>query len=83
VVADGDILVWGRLRGVAHAGARGNNRCLIMAMQMEPTQLRIADFVARPPETPPAQYYPEVAYVTPERTIRIARAVDFHRGGKE
>ena len=82
VVADGDILVWGRLRGVAHAGSRGNTRCLIMAMQMEPTQLRIADFVARPPETPPAQYHPEVAYVTPQGTIRIARAVDFHRGGK-
>ncbi|XHX81121.1 MAG: septum site-determining protein MinC [Stenomitos frigidus ULC029] len=83
VVADGDILVWGRLRGVAHAGARGNNRCLIMAMQMEPTQLRIANFVARPPETPPAQFLPEVAYVTAQGTIRIARAVDFHRGGKE
>jgi septum site-determining protein MinC len=82
VVAEGDILIWGRLRGVAHAGSKGNTRCLIMAMQMEPTQLRIADFVARPPETPPAQYQPEVAYVTPQGTIRIARAVDFHRGEK-
>ncbi|MBC7968717.1 MAG: septum site-determining protein MinC [Verrucomicrobia bacterium] len=82
VVAEGDILIWGRLRGVAHAGSKGNARCLIMAMQMEPTQLRIADFVARAPETPPAQYQPEVAYVTPQGTIRIARAVDFHRGEK-
>lgn len=79
VVADGDILVWGRLRGVVHAGAKGNARCLIMALQMEPTQLRIADFVARPPETPPEDYYPEVAYVTPQGTIRIARAIDFYR----
>ncbi len=47
VIADGDILVWGRLRGVAHAGALGNRDCLIMALQMEPTQLRIADAVAR------------------------------------
>jgi septum site-determining protein MinC len=83
VVAEGDILIWGRLRGVAHAGSKGNARCLIMAMQMEPTQLRIADFVARAPETPPAQYQPEVAYVTPQGAIRIARAVDFHRGEKE
>lgn len=79
VVADGDILVWGRLRGLAHAGAKGNARCLIMALQMEPTQLRIADFVARPPETPPAEYYPEVAYVTAQGAIRIARAIDFYR----
>jgi septum site-determining protein MinC len=79
VVADGDIIVWGRLRGLAHAGAKGNGRCLIMALQMDPTQLRIADFVARPPETPPAEYYPEVAYVTPQGAIRIARAIDFYR----
>jgi septum site-determining protein MinC len=80
VVADGDILVWGRLRGIAHAGAKGNARCLIMALQMEPTQLRIADFVARAPETPPDhQYYPEVAYVTPQGAIRIAKALDFYR----
>lgn len=79
VVADGDILVWGRLRGLAHAGAKGNARCLIMALQMEPTQLRIADFVARPPETPPAEYFPEVAYVTGQGAIRIARAIDFYR----
>lgn len=79
VVADGDILVWGRLRGLAHAGAKGNGRCLIMALQMEPTQLRIADFVARPPENPPAEYYPEVAYVTAQGMIRIARAMDFYR----
>lgn len=76
VVAAGDILVWGRLRGVAHAGAQGNSQCVIMALQMEPTQLRIADAVARPPETPPDQFYPEFAYVTPQG-IRIARAADF------
>jgi len=78
VVAQGDIFVWGRLRGVAHAGAGGNRQCRIMALQMEPTQLRIADAVARAPKTPPAQFYPEVAYVTPEG-IRIARATDFSK----
>lgn len=78
VVADGDILVWGRLRGVAHAGARGNRECLIMALQMEPTQLRIADAVARAPEKLPMQFYPEVAYVTPQG-IRIGRASDFSK----
>jgi septum site-determining protein MinC len=78
VVAEGDILVWGRLRGVAHAGSKGNAQCLIMALQMEPTQIRIADFVARGPETAPLRYYPEVAYVTPEG-IRITRTTDFSK----
>ncbi|MBF2065298.1 MAG: septum site-determining protein MinC [Calothrix sp. C42_A2020_038] len=81
VVADGDILVWGRLRGVAHAGASGNSECLIMALQMEPTQLRIADAVARAPEKTPTQFHPEVAYVT-TGTIRIAKAADFSRFSK-
>ncbi|MBD2357615.1 septum site-determining protein MinC [Tolypothrix sp. FACHB-123] len=78
VVADGDILVWGRLRGVAHAGASGNRECLIMSLQMEPTQLRIADAVARAPEKSPTQFSPEVAHITPQG-IRIARAIDFSR----
>ncbi|MBW4442182.1 MAG: septum site-determining protein MinC [Plectolyngbya sp. WJT66-NPBG17] len=77
IVAEGDILVWGRLRGVAHAGCKGNVKCLIMALQLEPTQIRIADYVARAPETPLAQYFPEVAYVSPQGSIRIARAADF------
>lgn len=76
VIASGDIFIWGRLRGIAHAGVDGNRTCRIMALQMEPTQLRIADAVARAPETTPLQFYPEVAYVAPEG-IRIARATDF------
>ncbi|MBH8567193.1 septum site-determining protein MinC [Nostoc sp. CENA67] len=78
VIAEGDILVWGRLRGIAHAGAAGNRDCLIMALQMEPTQLRIADAVARAPEKSPMQFFPEVAHITPQG-IRIARANDFSR----
>ncbi len=78
VIADGDILVWGRLRGIAHAGAKGNRECQIMALQMEPTQLRIADAVARAPEKSLTQFYPEVAYVTLQG-IRVARATDFTR----
>lgn len=76
IIAAGDIVIWGRLRGFTYAGSEGNSQSLIMALQMEPTQLRIANHVARAPETQPAQFYPEVAYVTPEG-IRIARASDF------
>jgi septum site-determining protein MinC len=78
VIADGDIIIWGRLRGIAHAGAGGNRECLIMALQMEPTQLRIADAVARAPEKLPTHFSPEVAHIMPQG-IRIARASDFSR----
>ena len=79
VIADGDILIWGHLRGIAHAGAGGQTNCRIMALHMQPTQLRIADKVARAPETPPAQYQPEVAYIG-SNGIRIAIAAEFTRG---
>lgn len=76
IISDGDILIWGCLRGVAHAGAGGNQECTIMTLRMEPTQLRIADVVARAPSTSPAQFEPEVAFVTPEG-IRISQAYNF------
>lgn len=76
IVAEGDIFVWGCLRGVAHAGAGGNQQCRIMALHMQPTQLRIAEQVARSPEAPPAQYQPEVAYISSDG-IRIAIASEF------
>lgn len=76
IIADGDILIWGCLRGVAHAGAQGNQECTIMTLRMEPTQLRIADVVARAPSTSPAQIEPEVAFVTSEG-IRITQAYNF------
>jgi septum site-determining protein MinC len=78
VVADGDVMVWGNLRGVVQAGASGNSNCLITALKMEPTQIRIADYVARAPENQPAQYYPEVAYVM-GGGIRIAKLADFNK----
>ena len=78
LVAGGDILVWGRLRGTAHAGSGGDRDRYIMALQMHPTQLRLADLVARAPDSPTSQYLPEVAYVG-DNAIRIAQAQAFAR----
>ncbi|MFM2431631.1 MAG: hypothetical protein RLZZ511_2844 [Cyanobacteriota bacterium] len=76
IVAEGDIVVWGRLRGNVHAGYKGNTQSRIMALRMEPAQIRIAGFVARGPSNPPTQFFPEVAYVTPQGAISIARMED-------
>lgn len=46
VVASGHIIVWGTLRGVAHAGAGGNQKAFVCSMRLIPVQLRIANFVA-------------------------------------
>ncbi len=50
ISAAGNVLVWGRLRGVAHAGVSGDRGARIVALQLRPLQLRIADVVARGPE---------------------------------
>jgi septum site-determining protein MinC len=55
VSSDGDVLVWGRLRGVAHAGAKGNTRAIVAALDLEPTQLRIADVMTIGPDPRPGQ----------------------------
>lgn len=75
ILAQGDILIWGRLRGIAHAGAKGDRTCRIMGLHLQPTQLRIADVVARAPTTPPGNH-PEIAYISSDG-IRIIRGLDF------
>jgi len=64
VVATGDIVVMGALRGVAHAGARGNDKAIVAAFRLQPTQLRIGNYISRPPEGDAARpAVPEVAQV--------------------
>jgi septum site-determining protein MinC len=50
VQAGGDIVVMGTLRGIAHAGAGGDVDSAIYALRLEPTQIRIANVIGRPPE---------------------------------
>ena len=75
-VAAGDILVWGRLRGIAHAGAEGNHQSRIAALQMEFTQLRIADAVARSPKVRPKKLAPELAFMTTDG-IKLIKSSEF------
>ena len=53
ISAGGHVLIWGRLRGCAHAGVEGDRNARITALQLRPLQLRIADLVARGPEEKP------------------------------
>ncbi len=49
VVAGGDVVVWGRVRGIIHAGAASNPEARIYALLLEPIQLRIGDITGRGP----------------------------------
>jgi septum site-determining protein MinC len=60
IVAGGHVIVWGRLRGTVHAGAAGSEDAIVCALDLAPTQLRIAAHVATSPERK-GQPRPEVA----------------------
>ncbi|HHY31942.1 MAG TPA: septum site-determining protein MinC [Firmicutes bacterium] len=70
VVAGGDIVVMGALRGVAHAGAPENKSAIVVALRFMPTQLRIADVIARPPDgESKAPRSPEMARIRNEQIV--------------
>lgn len=52
VISAGDIFVWGRLRGIVHAGADGDTQAIIVAFELNPVQLQIVDVTLAPPEEP-------------------------------
>lgn len=73
IVAGGDILVFGALRGVAHAGAQGDRTARVYALVLEPTQLRIATTIAAGAERTGAPA-PEEAFLGEGDRIAIVRA---------
>ncbi|HLG75658.1 MAG TPA: septum site-determining protein MinC [Ktedonobacteraceae bacterium] len=63
IVAGGDIIVWGVLRGMVHAGYPDNLQATVCSLQLAPVQLRIAHLLSRPPEGFEMQSQPEVATI--------------------
>jgi len=64
VVATGNVVVMGYLRGVVHAGAGGNEDAAVYAFRLQPTQLRIANYITRAPDGEDANStVPEVARI--------------------
>lgn len=47
VVAAGNIIVLGSLKGTVYAGANGNENAFVVALDMDPMQIRIAETIAR------------------------------------
>jgi septum site-determining protein MinC len=74
VSAVGSIVVLGRLRGIAHAGCTGAS-AFILALQLEPQQLRIGSLVARAGDSDEAAEKAEIAYARDGSII-----VDYYKG---
>ena len=69
VSAVGNIIIWGRLLGVAHAGSKGNSKATISAIQLRPVQLRISNKVARGPKEKPQHGLAEQAKIASGKII--------------
>lgn len=63
IIAGGDVLVWGRLRGTVQAGANGDENAVVCALDMRPQQLRICSHVAIASEDNRPRTRPEIAWV--------------------
>ena len=68
VRASGNIIVLGRLRGTAHAGI-GQDVGFILALRLEPQQLRIGRMVARAADSDAAAAETEIAYPAGDQIV--------------
>lgn len=75
VIAGGNIFIMGALKGIAHAGCRGNDESIIAASVMTPSQLRIADCINRSPDHPlqEVKHEMECAYIDQNGQISVDR----------
>ena len=80
VIAGGDIIVWGRARGMLHAGAMGDEGAVVCALELTPAQLRIGPHIAVSPEgqrprprvpPPRGQAQPETASVAEGQIVVV------------
>jgi len=65
VVATGNVVVMGSLRGMAFAGSDGNKEAVVAALNLQPVQLRIAEIITRSPDEKELRgsFIPEIAFV--------------------
>lgn len=66
IISKGNIIILGSLRGTAYAGASGKKNSFIVAMDMQPIQLRIADIFVRATDSGKGPSEPRIAYVEEE-----------------
>jgi septum site-determining protein MinC len=69
IIAVGDIIVWGKLRGNVHAGADGDESAVVCALDMTPTQLRIASYITISPPDKRRKPRPEMASIRDEQIV--------------
>lgn len=68
IAAGGSVVVWGRLRGVVHAGSEGDESAVVCSLELEPTKLRIAN-IELPLPLKKRKIAPEIAHVQDNQVV--------------
>ena len=92
VISYGSIFILGELRGNAFAGADGNRNAVVMALKLDPLQVRIADAIAIHPDAEKGtklllkrrklnenENEPEIAYIEGEHIVKSLYGPSFLR----
>ncbi|PKM66321.1 MAG: septum site-determining protein MinC [Firmicutes bacterium HGW-Firmicutes-2] len=70
VTAKGNIVVLGSLKGYAHAGCDGERQACVIALNMQPTQIRIGDVIARSPDKfEESRTVAQIAFIEDDRIV--------------
>lgn len=68
IIAEGNVIIWGRLRGAVHAGAKGDENAVVCALDFLPIRLQVAQDAMNISDRREAGG-PEVAFIRNERVI--------------
>ena len=65
VIATGNIVILGALRGIAEAGSNGNKKAFVAAYKLNPELLKIGNIIGRSPDNRNAEVpsVPELAMI--------------------
>jgi septum site-determining protein MinC len=70
VISKGNVVVLGSLKGTVYAGGAGNSSAFVVALEMDPMQIRIGDVIARSSDSPKknaeSDKQPKIAFVEDE-----------------
>ena len=76
IIAQGNIVILGALKGNVHAGCTGDRSCFVFALDMQPIQIQIGDLIAKSPDKPEPKRRTLRRSKTPEVEAQIAIARD-------
>lgn len=68
IIAEGNIIIWGRLRGAVHAGSKGDESSVVCALDFAPLRLQIANDAMNTSDKKEIGK-PEMAFIRDERVV--------------